>query len=285
MNLVSLTLVIASITSAAALSLPAFSMPAPETMVEEHQYSNAELDSLLAPIALYPDTLQTHILISATYPLDVVKADRWRQKNRHLTPEQVSRAVASFDWNESVKALTPFSDILHTMATDLRWLQRVGDNVLMNEIRTRQRIQILRRQALSHGNLKSTAYVHVEYHDNTVIIAPVRQDIMYVPYYNPHIIYGRWPHAISPVQWHYKKHYRHQSPIYWGPEIHLSTYFYLGGVRWLSRPQIIHRGPVKRHILRTYTPKKVRKHTVRSREHQVIKTHSKKHKQRKTQHR
>lgn len=247
MSVLSFTLVVASITATAAFSAPVFSTPAPQVMVEEYQYSQAELDSLLAPIALYPDTLLTHILISATYPMDVIEADRWRQKNQHLTPEQVTQAVASFEWDTSVKVIVPFTNILHTMADDLTWLQRLGDNVLINEARVLDSIQALRQQAVSYGNVNSTQYINVERQKDIIIITPVHQDVIYVPYYNPHKIYGRWPHAIAPVYWHHKRSYHHQGLFYWSPSVHISTSFYFGGIQWINRHLAIHRGQIKRN--------------------------------------
>ena len=125
------------------------------------QYSDAELDSVLAPIALYPDTLLTHILIAATYPLDVVAADRWRQSNKHLTPEQVENVLASVNWDPSVKALAPFTDLLSTMANDLQWLQQLGDNVLIDQSRVLDRVQVLRQHAFNPCNLVTNDYIEV----------------------------------------------------------------------------------------------------------------------------
>ena len=252
MKALSLTLVIASMATAAAFSPAAYSMPAPEVLVEEYQYSDAELDSLLAPIALYPDTLLTHILVSSTYPMDVIEADRWRQKNQHLTNEQTTQAIAFFEWDASVKVIVPFTDILHMMAEDLTWLQRLGDNVLIDEARILQRVQVLRQQAFTSGNLKSTQYLHVVHQQELIVITPLHQNVIYIPYYNPNTIYGRWPHAIAPVYWHHNRHYRHHGLFYWSPGIHISTSFYFGGIQWINRHLFIHSGRVKHnHHMRT----------------------------------
>ncbi|MEC8785477.1 MAG: DUF3300 domain-containing protein, partial [Pseudomonadota bacterium] len=215
------------------------------------QYSDAELDSVLAPIALYPDTLLTHILIAATYPLDVVAADRWRQSNKHLTPEQVENVLASVNWDPSVKALAPFTDLLSTMANDLQWLQQLGDNVLIDQSRVLDRVQVLRQHAFNTGNLVTNDYIEVEREREPtreiIYIEPRQREVVYVPYYDPHVVYGHWWHTTSPVRWRHHVSYHHQSNVYWSPSIHLSTFFFFGSVHWHNRHVVIHREPVRRY--------------------------------------
>ena len=215
------------------------------------QYSDAELDSVLAPIALYPDTLLTHILIAATYPLDVVAADRWRQSNKHLTPEQVENVLASVNWDPSVKALAPFTDLLSTMANDLQWLQQLGDNVLIDQSRVLDRVQVLRQHALNTGNLVTNDYIEVEREREPtreiIYIEPRQREVVYVPYYDPHVVYGHWWHTTSPVRWRHHVSYHHHSNVYWSPSIHLSTFFFFGSVHWHNRHVVIHREPVRRY--------------------------------------
>ena len=215
------------------------------------QYSDAELDSVLAPIALYPDTLLTHILIAATYPLDVVAAYRWRQSNKHLTPEQVENVLASVNWDPSVKALAPFTDLLNTMANDLQWLQQLGDNVLIDQSRVLDRVQVLRQHALNTGNLVTNDYIEVEREREPtreiIYIEPRQREVVYVPYYDPHVVYGHWWHTTSPVRWRHHVSYHHHSNVYWSPSIHLSTFFFFGSVHWHNRHVVIHREPVRRY--------------------------------------
>lgn len=147
----------------------------------EDYASDAQLDSLLAPIALYPDTLLTHILIASTYPLDVVSADRWRQSNKHLTPEQVENVLEDVDWDPSVKALAPFTDLLNTMASDLQWLQQLGDSVLLSQERVLDRVQVLRQHARNTGNLETNDYIDVEAERSNsreiIYIAPRQREV------------------------------------------------------------------------------------------------------------
>ncbi|WP_218395831.1 DUF3300 domain-containing protein [Alteromonas lipotrueae] len=262
MKKLTLALLVAMGTLSTSFPMLASASVEPETRVDNYQYSDAELDSLLAPIALYPDTLLTHIMIAATYPLDVVAADRWRQSNLHLTPLQVEQALEPVTWDPSVKALAAFTDILHSMAEDLNWLQQLGDNVLISEARVLDRVQLLRQHALNTGNLQSNDYLEVERElereagidRSVIVIAPRHRDVVYVPYYDPLVVFGLWSHAIAPVHWHHRVSYRHHGNFFWAPQVRLSTFFYFGGIRWSNRHVVIHREPV-RHYYRG-TPKK-----------------------------
>ena len=237
-------------------SLPALAQTEPllsgadmSVVSSEQQFSDAELDSMLAPIALYPDTLLSHILIAATYPLDVVAADRWRQSNQHLTPEQVENVLESVTWDPSVKALAPFTDLLNTMASDLEWLQQLGDSVLISEARVLDRVQILRQHAHNTGNLVTNDYVEVERERERereiIYIAPRQREVVYVPFYNPHVVYGNWWHATSPIYWHHRVSYHHHHNVYWAPRVRLSSFFYFGGLHWHNRYVVVHRQPVR----------------------------------------
>ncbi len=215
------------------------------------QYSDADLDSVLAPIALYPDTLLTHILIASTYPLDVVAADRWRQSNKHLAPQQVESVLDGVSWDPSVKALASFTELLNTMANDLEWLQQLGDNVLVDQSRVLDRVQVLRQHAHNTGNLVTNDYIEVETERERsreiIYIEPRRREVVYVPYYDPHVVYGNWWHATSPVRWRHHVSYHQHSNVYWSPSVHLSTFFFFGSVHWHNRHVVIHREPVRRY--------------------------------------
>ncbi|WP_394223459.1 DUF3300 domain-containing protein [Alteromonas gracilis] len=251
MKNITLSVIIALSTSAALPAVAQSTSNVTQVSTSTGQYSDAELDSVLAPIALYPDTLLTHILIAATYPLDVVSADRWRQSNKHLTPEQVENALANVQWDASVKALASFTDLLNTMANDLQWLQQLGDNVLIDQSRVLDRVQVLRQHALNTGNLVTNDYIEVERERERsreiIYIEPRQREVVYVPYYDPHIVYGHWWHASTPVHWRHHVSYHHHSNVFWSPRIRLSTFFFFGSVHWHNRHVVIHREPVRRY--------------------------------------
>ena len=120
-------------------------------------FSQAELDQLLAPIALYPDSLLAQVLIAATYPLEVVMAERWARENRHLPSDQWHAALAKQPWDASVKALVPFPDVLEMMSRNLDWTHKVGDAFLAQQADVMDTVQRLRKRAHDAGNLTSTA--------------------------------------------------------------------------------------------------------------------------------
>ena len=101
-----------------------------ETQQEQQFLSEAALAQMLAPIALYPDSLLTHILISSTYPIEVIEANRWLKKNENLNIDQITTQLADFNWDASVKALVPFKEIITRLSDDLTWMQQLGDAFL-----------------------------------------------------------------------------------------------------------------------------------------------------------
>lgn len=244
MKNIALTIVLAFGSSAALVPTIAAASSTANASVTNIQQSDAELDSLLAPIALYPDTLLTHILIATTYPLDVIAADRWRQSNAHLSPEQVESVIAPIDWDPSVKALVPFTDILHTMAEDIEWMEQLGDSMLVDEARVLARVQDLRRHAMNAGNLTSNDYLDVEREKEIIYIAPRHRETVYVPYYDPRIVYGTWYHPITPRLWHHGIGFQHVGHFYWSPQVRISALFYFGGIHWHNRYVVTHRRPI-----------------------------------------
>lgn len=208
--------------------------------------SDAELDSLLAPVALYPDTLLTHILIASTYPLDIVAADRWRQTNNHLSPAQVELALRHENWDPSVKALIPFSDILALMANDLAWLSAVGNAVLSDQSRVLDRVQHLRRYAHRQGTLRSNSYLQITHGTQFIAIGPRHHTQINVPYYDTRHVFGHWQHRIEPVYWRYPVHARPYAGFHWSVGINLSTGFYFGSIHWQDRYVAISHEPVRR---------------------------------------
>ncbi|GFD68898.1 DUF3300 domain-containing protein [Alteromonas sp. KUL106] len=251
MKNIALTVIVALSSAATLPALAQTSANVTQIGASIEQYSDAQLDSVLAPIALYPDTLLTHILIASTYPLDVVAADRWRQSNKHLTAEQVENVLTNVDWDPSVKALAPFTDLLNTMASDLEWLQQLGDNVLIDQSRVLDRVQVLRQHAHNTGNLVTNDYIEVETEREKtreiIYIEPRQREVVYVPYYDPHVVYGHWWHATSPVRWRHHVNYHHHSNVFWSPSLRLSTFFFFGSVHWHNRHVVIHRDPVRRY--------------------------------------
>ena len=157
-----------------------------------------ELDQLVAPIALHPDPLLSEILIAATYPLEVVQADRWAKSNKTLKGDALTGAIAKQSWDDSVKSLVQVPTVLAMMAEQLDWTQKLGDAVLAQQPDVMDAIQRLRTRAQSNGKLKSTkeqtVTVKTEDDKQYVVIEPTSPTEIYVPYYEPAVVYGDWPY-------------------------------------------------------------------------------------------
>lgn len=165
-------------------------------------YGKEELAQMLAPIALYPDALLSQILMASTYPIEVIEADRWRQNNRHLQDEALDDALADQYWDPSVKAVCHFPDILALMSERIGETTDLGNAFLAQEEQVMDTVQALRAAAYAQGNLISSNRQKVIVEKETIIIQPADPRIVYVPYYNPLTIYGRWWYpAYTPYSW------------------------------------------------------------------------------------
>jgi len=161
-------------------------------------FRQEELDQILAPIALYPDSLLAQVLMAATYPLEVVQADRWVRQNRNLPPEALNNALDRQIWDPSVKALVPFPDVLSMMSERLDWTQRVGDAFLAQEQDVMATIQELRAKAYASGNLRSSQQQTVSRQGTIIVVEPANPQVVYVPVYSPMVVYGSWWYPAYP---------------------------------------------------------------------------------------
>jgi hypothetical protein len=155
------------------------------------------LQQLVAPIALYPDSLVAQILTASTFPEQVVEADRWLQAHPDLTGDALAKAVDQQPWDPSVKALTAFPPVLGNMDKNLSWTSSLGDAYYNQPEDVMDSIQEMRQQAQEAGTLQSTPQENVGMQDSTIAIEPSNPDNVYVPAYNPWQAYGNpidpWP--------------------------------------------------------------------------------------------
>jgi hypothetical protein len=161
-------------------------------------FRQEELDQILAPIALYPDSLLAQVLMAATYPLEVVQADRWVKQYRNLPPDALNDVLDRQNWDASVKALVPFPDVLSMMSQRLEWTQSVGDAFLAQEADVMATVQELRAKAYAAGNLRSTQQQTVSREGAIIVVEPANPQIVYVPVYSPTVVYGRWWYPAYP---------------------------------------------------------------------------------------
>lgn len=224
--------------------------------------SRAELDQLLAPIALYPDTVLSHVLIASTYPLEVVYAARWTRDHSDLDAEAAVAAVEYKNWDPSVRALVAFPQILQRMSDDLDWTQQLGDAFLADEALVMNAIQNLRQKAYASGSLNKMKHVNVQREKRVIIIEPAIERVVYIPYYDTRIVYGNWwwPHH-PPRHWHHPHDHIYVSGFYWGPRAHLGLNFFSTSFHWHQhRVVYIDHRQHRRHLSRPYTSRKIVRH-------------------------
>ena len=161
-------------------------------------YKTEELNQMLAPIALYPDSLLANVLVAATFPLEVVSADRWVKQNTGLKGDQLNAALDKMKWDLSVKALVPFPQVLAMMSEKLEWTQTLGNAFLAQQSDVMDTVQKLRAKAQAGGNLKTTQEQRVEVKGEAIVIEPASPTVVYVPTYNPAVVYGAWPYPAYP---------------------------------------------------------------------------------------
>jgi hypothetical protein len=159
--------------------------------------SPEQLQQLVAPIALYPDSLVAQVLAASTFPAEVVEADRWLQANPDLKGDDLAKAVDQQQWDPSVKALTGFPSVLGNMDKNISWTSSLGDAYYNQQQEVMDAIQVMRQKAQDSGNLKTTPQQTVQSQGSTIVIQPADPQIVYVPAYNPWIVYGgpivAWP--------------------------------------------------------------------------------------------
>jgi hypothetical protein len=161
------------------------------------QQTPEQLQQLVAPIALYPDSLVAQILAASTFPEQVVEADRWLQAHPDLKGDALGQAIDPQPWDPSVKALTGFPSVLGNMDKNLAWTSSLGDAFYNQQQDVMDAVQVMRQRAQAAGNLRSTSQQTVDDQDSTISIEPTSTEVVYVPAYDPWLVYGdplvAWP--------------------------------------------------------------------------------------------
>ncbi len=200
------------------------SAPVPRQLLSADQ-----LDYLVAPIALYPDPLISQILVATTYPLEIVEASQWLQRNPNLRDEALTQSALNQDWDPSVQALVVFPGVLRYLTEDISWTTNLGNAFLAQEGDVMDAIQRMRDRAARSGKLATTAeqqVIRVEDSGHPVYeILPANPTVMYVPVYDPYWIWGApvyYPYA----RWYYPPHAPY---LYFSSAVYIDAYF---GSRW-----------------------------------------------------
>ncbi len=215
-------------------------------VLQAEAYTVAELEQLVAPIALYPDVLLSTVLIAATYPLEIVQAARWSRDHPGLRGEAAVAAVTDRDWDPAVKALVAFPEVLDQLDTALDWTQALGDAFLFQESDVMDAVQELRLRAADTGHLRSDEHVRVVHTERTVIVEPVRERVVYVPWVDTRVVYGPWWHPYHPpVRWAAPVHYRPgRTGLYWSSGFAVSSGLFFTQVAWPQRHVLVVQVPV-----------------------------------------
>ena len=189
-----------SLASAVAQGFPP---PPPETQngggTPYQPLAPEQIDSLVAPIALYPDSLVAQVLAAATYPQQVVSAEQLLQQNNGASPEQLAEIANQQLWDPSVKGLVAFPQVVSDLNRNLDWTTQLGNAYYNQPQDVLSAVQVMRQRAYAAGNLRSGSQLNVQYAPDDIVIAPVSPTVVYVPYYNPWVVYG----APIPVYPHY----------------------------------------------------------------------------------
>ncbi|MGH7179624.1 MAG: DUF3300 domain-containing protein, partial [Tepidisphaeraceae bacterium] len=200
--------------------------PAPSTAPasDKPALTQAELEQLLAPIALYPDSVLTQMLMASTYPVEIVQADRWAKENKNLKGDALATDLEKQPWDPSVKSLVNFPDVLTMMSEKLDLTVKIGDAFIGQQADVMNTIQALRAKAQASGNLKTNEQQKIIVEPapapTTVVvqgatppppqiitIEPAQPQVIYVPTYNPTVVYGTWPYPAYPPAPYYPPGY------------------------------------------------------------------------------
>ncbi len=176
-------------------------------------FSTDQLEQIVAPIALYPDALIAQVLMASTYPLEIVEADRYAKAHPGLEGKALEDAMQTQTWDDSVKSIVAFPQVLTMMSEKLDWTQKLGDAFLAQQSDLMVAVQVLRGKAKAQGNLESSKQQNIIVEQEpqgsqTIIkIEPADPQIVYVPTYNPTVVYGAWPYPSYPPYSYYPPGY------------------------------------------------------------------------------
>src|SRR6476646_7227401 len=196
-------------TLCAALLIPSsvVSSPVPyprtQTQTTTAKIPNDQLDSLVAPIALYPDPLLAQTLAASTYPLEIIQLQQWMTKHPDLKGEALAAAVEKENWDPAVQGLAGLPDVVKRLGDNVKWTTDLGNAFLAQQNDVMDAVQRMRAKAKGNGNLKSTDQQKVETkvieNKSVVVIEPAKTDVIYVPSYNPTVVYGAPAYPYPPI--------------------------------------------------------------------------------------
>jgi len=176
---------------------------APPSKDQAAKIAPDQLDSLVAPIALYPDPLLAQTLAASTYPLEIVQLQQWLQKNKDLKDKALADAVAKQPWDPSIQAMAALPDVVKRLADDIQWTTNLGNAFLVQQSDVMDAVQRMRKKARDKGNLKSTEQQKVETKviesKSVIVVEQANPQVVYVPSYDPVVVYGAPVYPYPPI--------------------------------------------------------------------------------------
>jgi hypothetical protein len=193
---------------------------------------NDQLDSLVAPIALYPDPLLSQVLVASTYPLEIIQLEQWLEKNKNLKDQALTDAVQKQDWDPSIQAMAVLPDVAKRLADDIKWTTDLGNAFLAQQSDVMDAVQRMRTKAKDAGNLKSNEQMKVETKavetKTVVVIEQANPQVVYVPTYSPVVVYGPPVYPYPPIYYPPPSYYAAGVAIAFGVGIAIGSSYHGG---------------------------------------------------------
>jgi hypothetical protein len=209
--------------------------PGSPTEQDAPKIPNDQLDSLVAPIALYPDPLLSQVLVASTYPLEIIQLQQWIQKNSALKGADLTNALEKQDWDPSIQAMAVFPDLVKRMGDNIKWTTDLGNAFLAQQSDTMDAVQRMRMKAKDAGQLKSSEQQKVEVKTveskSVIVIEPANPQVVYVPSYNPVVVYGAPIYPYPPLYYPPPGYYAAGVAVAFGVGIAIGA-AYRGGWGW-----------------------------------------------------
>src|SRR5882672_9966726 len=194
-----------------------------------------QLDSLVAPIALYPDPLLAQVLAASTYPLELIQLQQWLARNPGVKDKALVDAVAKQQWDPSIQAMAALPDVVKRLADDIQWTTDLGNAFLAQQSDVMDAVQRMRKKAQDTGNLKSTEQQKVETsvieNKNIIVVEQANPQVVYVPSYDPVVVYGPPIYPYPPIYYPPAGYYAAGIAISFGVGVMMGA-FWSGGWGW-----------------------------------------------------
>jgi hypothetical protein len=209
--------------------------PPSATKTQQAKIPPEQLDSLVAPIALYPDPLLAQVLAASTYPLEIILLQRWLEKNKNLKDQALADTVSKQQWDTSVQALAPLPDVVKRLGDDIQWTTDLGNAFLGQQSDVMDAVQRMRKKARDKGTLTTTEQQNVETRvveqKTVIVIEPSKPNVIYVPSYDPVVVYGPAYYPYPPIYYPPYGYYAATAAISFGVGMMMGA-FWSGGYGW-----------------------------------------------------